>query len=69
MRINFFCLQIKVLQQLVQQHTLVISKNNTIAALQLSGQINKAKQQITALQVKMWKFLSIYMLSSLMSLN
>ncbi|XP_026317598.1 protein Gawky isoform X5 [Hyposmocoma kahamanoa] len=48
--LNQLLQQIKVLQQLVQQHTLVISKNNTIAALQLSGQINKAKQQITALQ-------------------
>lgn len=43
--------QIKVLQQLVQQHTLAISKANSTLALQCSVQITKAKQQISALQV------------------
>lgn len=50
-----FVLQIKVLQQLLQQNSLAMTKGHSSLALQYSVQITKAKQQITALQVSFRK--------------
>ncbi|XP_063380827.1 protein Gawky isoform X3 [Cydia fagiglandana] len=59
--LNQLLQQIKVLQQLVQQHTLAISKANSSLALQYSVQITKAKQQITALQNQIATQQALYM--------
>ncbi|XP_045497250.1 protein Gawky isoform X2 [Colias croceus] len=59
--LNQLLQQIKVLQQLVQQHTLAISKANSSLALQYSMQITKTKQQITALQNQIATQQALYM--------
>ncbi|XP_073945094.1 trinucleotide repeat containing adaptor protein gawky isoform X3 [Choristoneura fumiferana] len=59
--LNQLLQQIKVLQQLVQQHTLAISKANSTLALQCSVQITKAKQQISALQSQIATQQALYM--------
>ncbi|KAJ2946151.1 hypothetical protein O0L34_g5083 [Tuta absoluta] len=59
--LNQLLQQIKVLQQLVQQHTLAIQKANSSLALQYSVQITKAKQQITALQNQIATQQALYM--------
>ncbi|XP_041978299.1 protein Gawky isoform X2 [Aricia agestis] len=59
--LNQLLQQIKVLQQLVQQHTIAISKANSSLALQCSVQISKAKQQITALQNQIATQQALYM--------
>lgn len=54
-------LQIKVLQQLLQQNSLAMTKGHSSLALQYSVQITKAKQQITALQVsQLFKYNIVY---------
>ncbi|XP_028161635.1 protein Gawky isoform X6 [Ostrinia furnacalis] len=59
--LNQLLQQIKVLQQLVQQHSLALSKGNSTLALQCSVQITKAKQQITALQNQIANQQALYM--------
>ncbi|GBP38396.1 Protein Gawky [Eumeta japonica] len=59
--LNQLLQQIKVLQQLVQQQQLAISKTNSALALQCNLQITKAKQQITALQSQIATQQAIYM--------
>ncbi|XP_068632111.1 protein Gawky isoform X2 [Battus philenor] len=59
--LNQLLQQIKVLQQLVQQHTLAISKGNTSLAMQYTLQITKAKNQITALQSQIATQQALYM--------
>ncbi|XP_013169228.1 PREDICTED: protein Gawky [Papilio xuthus] len=59
--LNQLLQQIKVLQQLVQQHTLALSKGNSTLAVQYSVQISKAKQQITALQNQIATQQALYM--------
>ncbi|VVD04511.1 unnamed protein product [Leptidea sinapis] len=59
--LNQLLQQIKVLQQFVQQHTLAISKANSTLALQYQMQINKTKQQITALQTQIATQQALYM--------
>ncbi|CAH2037775.1 unnamed protein product, partial [Iphiclides podalirius] len=59
--LNQLLQQIKVLQQLVQQHTLAISKGNSSLAMQYTLQITKAKQQITALQNQIATQQALYM--------
>lgn len=49
--LNQLLQQIKVMQQLVHQHSLAVGKGNSNMQMQLSMQIAKAKQQISALQV------------------
>ncbi|XP_022121163.2 protein Gawky isoform X1 [Pieris rapae] len=59
--LNQLLQQIKVLQQLMQQHTLAISKANSSLALQYSMQVSKTKQQITALQNQIVNQQALYM--------
>ncbi|XP_039753809.1 protein Gawky isoform X2 [Pararge aegeria] len=59
--LNQLLQQIKVLQHLVQQHTLAIPKPNSTLAMQYSMQITKAKQQITALQNQIANQQALYM--------
>ncbi|KAL4709857.1 hypothetical protein ACJJTC_003820 [Scirpophaga incertulas] len=59
--LNQLLQQIKVLQQLAQQHSLALSKGNSTVALQCSVQITKAKQQITGLQNQITTQQALYM--------
>ncbi|CAH0397998.1 unnamed protein product [Chilo suppressalis] len=59
--LNQLLQQIKVLQQLAQQHSVALSKGNSSIALQCSVQITKAKQQITALQNQITTQQALYM--------
>ncbi|XP_045771853.1 protein Gawky isoform X3 [Maniola jurtina] len=59
--LNQLLQQIKVLQHLVQQHTLAIPKPNSSVAMQFSMQITKAKQQITGLQNQIANQQALYM--------
>lgn len=47
----FFFFQIKVLQQLMQQNSIAMTKGHSSLTLQYTMQITKAKQSITGLQV------------------
>ncbi|XP_032519907.2 protein Gawky [Danaus plexippus] len=59
--LNQLLQQIKVLQQLVNQHQLAIPKANSTLTLQYSMQITKAKQQIQALQNQITTQQALYM--------
>lgn len=59
--LNQLLQQIKVLQQLIQQNTLAMSKGHSSLALQYSVQITKAKQQITAVQNQIANQQALYM--------
>nr|XP_021192505.2 protein Gawky isoform X1 [Helicoverpa armigera]XP_021192521.2 protein Gawky isoform X1 [Helicoverpa armigera]XP_049699497.1 protein Gawky isoform X1 [Helicoverpa armigera] len=59
--LNQLLQQIKVLQQLLQQNSLAMTKGHSSLALQYSVQITKAKQQITALQNQITAQQTLYM--------
>ncbi|KAG6450365.1 protein Gawky [Manduca sexta] len=59
--LNQLLQQIKVLQQLLQQNSLAMTKGHSSLAIQYSVQITKAKQQITALQNQITTQQALYM--------